>query len=81
MTSILAALAVGEISAVTVAFSHLLFNLLGIGVIWPIKFVREIPLRMANRMADISLASRVVPVLYIIVAFYLLPFLLIVLLR
>ena len=36
ITAMLAALAVGEISAVTVAFAHLLFNVCGIASIWPV---------------------------------------------
>lgn len=81
VTSILAALATGEISAVTVAFSHLLFNILGISVIWPIRKLREFPLYLATRMADIAIRSRLVPILYIAIGFYLVPFLLILLLR
>jgi sodium-dependent phosphate cotransporter len=80
-TAILASLAVGEVGAVTVAFAHMLFNLCGIAVIWPIRVVREFPLRLATRLADLSLASRAIPILYVVVAFYLIPLLLITLLR
>ena len=52
ITAMLAALAVGEVSAVTVAFAHLLFNVLGIAIIWPIPALRRLPVRMADRFAD-----------------------------
>ncbi len=48
ITAMLAALAVGEISAVTVAFAHLLFNICGIALIWPLPAIRRIPLRLAE---------------------------------
>jgi sodium-dependent phosphate cotransporter len=81
VTAILASLAVGEAAAVTVAFAHLLFNTCGIAVIWPIRAIREIPLRMAEAIAEIATRSRWIPIAYIVVGFYLLPLLLIVLMR
>ena len=61
-TAILAALAVAEPSAVTVAFAHLLFNLVGIALIWPIRKVREVPLALARRMAYLAQRNRWIPV-------------------
>jgi sodium-dependent phosphate cotransporter len=81
VTAILASLAVGEATAVTVAFAHLLFNTCGIAVIWPLRAIREIPLHMAKGIAEIAVRSRWIPIVYIAVGFYLLPLLLIVLLR
>jgi sodium-dependent phosphate cotransporter len=80
ITAMLAALAVGEISAVTVAFAHLLFNLCGIAVIWPVKRLREVPVNLARRFGLLSQRNRWLPVVYIVTVFYLLPFLLIILL-
>lgn len=81
VTAMLAALAVGEISAVTVAFAHLLFNICGIGLIWPIRTIRRIPLNMANRFASIAADHRWLAVAYILVCFYTIPFVAIVFLR
>jgi sodium-dependent phosphate cotransporter len=81
ITAMLASLAVGEITAVTVAFAHLLFNLCGIALIWPIRAVRQLPLKLAQRLANIAANSRWIAVVYIVVAFYLVPFLAILLLR
>ena len=81
ITAILAALAVGEISAVTVAFAHLLFNIAGILLIWPLPSVRKIPMTLSRRLAYLSRRNRWLPVVYILVGFYLLPLAVILLLR
>lgn len=81
LTAILAALAVSDVSAITVAFAHLLFNLLGIAVIWPIRRIRRIPLGLAESFATVAAANRWLPVVYILVCFYALPFAVIMVLR
>ena len=74
VTAMLAALVTGNLAAVTVAFSHLLFNLSGIIVWWPFKFV---PITLAEKFAGIAVRKKVIPILYVIVVFFLVPFLLI----
>lgn len=80
-TAILAALATGNVSAITVAFAHLLFNLSGILMIWPIPRVREIPVKIAEWLADLSLKNRAIPIAFILMLFFGLPFLFIFLFR
>jgi len=81
ITAMLAALAVGEVSAVTVAFAHLLFNVLGIAIIWPIPALRRLPVRMADRFATTAMNQRWLALLYIGLVFYALPLLAIIILR
>ena len=81
VTAMLAALAVGEIHAVTVAFAHLLFNLCGIVVIWPIPAIRNLPIVMAEKMTSIAMHSKAIPVLWVLFFFYGVPFAAIFLLR
>ena len=81
ITAMLAALAVGEISAVTVAFAHFLFNVCGIAMIWPIPAIRRIPLRLARGFAEVAANHRWIAVAYILVCFYTVPFAAILLLR
>jgi len=81
ITAMLAALAVGRLDAVTVAFAHLLFNLCGIALVWPVPRIREIPIRLATRMADASVRARWIPLVYIVFGFYVAPLLLILILR
>ena len=74
ITAMLAALAVGEISAVTVAFAHLLFNICGIALLWPLPAIRRIPLRLAGSFAAVAANHRWIAIVYILVCFYAVPF-------
>jgi len=80
-TAILAALATKNESAITVAFAHLLFNLSGILMIWPAPAIRQLPVRIAEWLADLSLKNRAIPVAFILLIFFGLPFLFILLFR
>ncbi len=74
ITAMLASLVTSAEAAVTVAFAHLLFNIFGIILIWPIKFL---PLALAETLAKWSLRSKFVPFLYIMMIFFVIPVLLI----
>ena len=77
VTAMLAALATGNIAAVTVAFAHLFFNLSGIGLIYPLKPIRQIPLTMARWLAQLTSRNRAYALVYVIGVFYVIPFALI----
>jgi sodium-dependent phosphate cotransporter len=81
ITAMLAALAVGELSAVTVAFAHLMFNICGIAAIWPIRPIRRIAPRMSEEFAAVAARWRWMALLYVAVCFYALPLLAILVLR
>ena len=70
ITAMLAALVTGNSAAVTVAFAHVLFNVFGIAIVWPI---RSIPLYCANMMADLAIRSRLIPFVYVAAMFFLIP--------
>jgi len=72
VTALLASTA-GTHGAVTIALVHLLFNVTGIAIIYPVKAIRMIPIRLAEGLAALSLRSRLVPLLYVLVLFFLLP--------
>lgn len=74
VTAMLAALVTGNLAAVVVAFSHLIFNLSGIIVWWPFKIV---PIKMAEKFSEIAMKKKVIPILYVIIIFFLIPILLI----
>ncbi len=78
VTAILAALVTGNLSAIVVAFSHLLFNVSGTIVWWPFKFV---PISLAQKFAQIATRKKIIPILYILVLFFLIPILVIYLFR
>ncbi len=81
VTAILASLVSGSIAPVAVAFSHLLFNICGILIIWPIPTIRNIPIKMAEWMADKAVRNRIFPILYIVIMFFVIPLSLILLVR
>jgi sodium-dependent phosphate cotransporter len=70
ITAMLAALVTGEEAAVTVAFAHVLFNIFGIFIIWPI---RGVPIYLAETLAQWSLKSRLLPFAYVGVVFFGIP--------
>ena len=77
VTAMLTSLSTGSLAAVTVAFSHLLFNISGILLIYPLPPIRQIPLNMALGLARLTSKSRIYAVVYVVLAFYLLPLILI----
>jgi sodium-dependent phosphate cotransporter len=70
VTAILASMATGEVTAIVVALVHLLFNIFGIIVVWPI---RRLPIAMARGLAELTLRSRLIPVAYIVLVFFMVP--------
>jgi sodium-dependent phosphate cotransporter len=74
ITAILAAMVTGEVAAVTVAFAHLLFNISGILILWPL---RAIPLGMARMMSNAAAKSRLIPILFVLILFFVIPMLVI----
>ena len=77
-TAILASLATGNVSAVIVAFAHLLFNISGIIIIYPIKFI---PITTAKKIADLAVRSKMIPLFYILILFFIIPLIIIILFR
>jgi solute carrier family 34 (sodium-dependent phosphate cotransporter) len=73
ITAILASLATGNRTAITVAFAHLLFNLLAIPLIWGLPFLRMIPLRMATWLAKRSTSSHWLPLALLLGIYFLVP--------
>lgn len=81
VTAALAALSTGNLAAVTVAFAHLLFNLVGVLLIWPVPRIRALPVQLAEGLATLAARNRLLPIVYILVTFFLLPFGLILIFR
>ena len=77
-TALLAALATTNLDALIVAFVHLLFNIAGMAVWWPLK---TLPLSLARNISEIALRNRMIPFVYIVVAFFIVPAAVIILFR
>lgn len=80
VTALLASLT-GNVAGLTIAFVHMLFNLTGILIFYPLPFMREIPLRMARWMGRLGRRSPYYGVAYVLGAFFLVPGLLILIWR
>jgi len=76
VTALMASLT-GTVSALIAAISHLLFNIIGIVVIYGIPFLREIPIYCAKKIAEKAVENKLVPILYLVSIFVLLPLLII----
>jgi len=81
ITALLAALATSRPEALTVAIVHTLFNVGGIGLLYPMPYVRDIPIRLAENLAKIAINRRVAAVVYVIVVFIVVPLLGVAILR
>ncbi len=81
MTAMLAALATGSEIAVIAAFAHLLFNVVGILIIWPVPAIRNVPLRVAERMGELAFRNRLVPVAALLLIYFLIPALIVFIVR
>lgn len=72
VTALLASLAIANPAAITVAMVHLWFNIMGICVIWPIRWL---PIGMAHKLAEMTLRNRLLPIIYILCVFFGVPLL------
>jgi solute carrier family 34 (sodium-dependent phosphate cotransporter) len=73
LTAMLAALATANPAAISVAFAHLLFNTLGVVLIWPLRFLREIPLRIATQMGELAFRRPAMPVVFVALLYFVIP--------
>ncbi|MDH3223778.1 MAG: Na/Pi symporter [Gemmatimonadota bacterium] len=76
VTALLAALAVSGENAsagLTIALVHLLFNLAGTLLVYPVRPIRAIPLYCAGRLADVATESKRWAIIYVLCLFYGVP--------
>ncbi len=73
ITALLAALAASRPEALTVGLVHTLFNVTGILVIYPYKPIREIPIRLADGLANLAVERHLVVVIYVVGLFLIVP--------
>lgn len=69
-TSMIASLGSGAADALKVAFFHVIFNTLGVILIW---WIRWLPISMAKRFARLAVWNRAIPFVFIVIVFYLIP--------
>ena len=74
VTAILASLVTNQVEAVTIAFAHLLFNIFGILIFYPLRII---PIFLSRSLADLAAEKRVTAALFVILTFYVVPIILI----
>jgi hypothetical protein len=77
VTALIAALSTGSLAAVTVAFSHMMFNICGTLIIYVPPPIRALPLAAARALGRLTVETALYAVAYVVVVFFVLPFLLI----
>ena len=80
ITALLAATAItgpNAVFALQIALVHLLYNVSGVLVIYSIPFLRELPIKGAEKIADIAVRNKLVALGYIAGMFFVIPFVMI----
>ncbi len=72
VTALLASLT-GTVSALITALSHLIFNIIGILIIYCTPFLRNIPLRFAEIISEYAEKNKLTPIIYLFITFILIP--------
>ena len=75
-TAMLAALATSKKNAIQIAMCHLLFNILGILIWFPVPRMRNVPIRMANKLGEHIEQFKCFGVFYIAYSFIVVPLML-----
>ena len=75
ITALIASLAVVRPEGLTIALVHLLFNVVGIVLLYPLPPVRLVPIRLAEALADAAVRRRRVVFAYTVTLFLVLPLL------
>ncbi len=75
ITAVLASFAVETSDGLTIALCHVFFNLISVIVIYPIKPLREMPIKLATALSNATAKRKSVAILYVLITFVLLPLL------
>jgi sodium-dependent phosphate cotransporter len=75
VTALLASMAVDNPAGLTIALVHVIFNVLGIALFYPLMPLRRIPINMANLLASAAVRNRLWVVVYVATMFFILPLL------
>jgi sodium-dependent phosphate cotransporter len=73
VTALIAALATGSTDAMTIALVHLLFNISAILLIYPFPRTREVPVMLAEKLADIAAFKKWIAAAYTLIVFIAVP--------
>jgi solute carrier family 34 (sodium-dependent phosphate cotransporter) len=74
VTAFIAALLSSNTSSVSIAIAHFLFNIIGVVIFFPIPALKEIPIRMAKLLGELTYRHRIIGFAFILFTFFILPF-------
>jgi solute carrier family 34 (sodium-dependent phosphate cotransporter) len=75
ITALLASLAVLLPEGLTIALVHTLFNVTAIALLYPVRQIRELPVRLAVRFAEVATTRRTLVIVYVLGLFIVIPLL------
>lgn len=64
-------------AAISLALAHFLFNAIGVMLFYLVPFIKELPLKLADGLGRLTLKYRLAGFLYLLLTFFVIPFLLI----
>ena len=73
VTALIASLAVAEPAGLTIALVHFLFNVTALTIVFPVRRIREIPVRLAEHFARIAVRHPSVVSGYLLGMFVIIP--------
>jgi sodium-dependent phosphate cotransporter len=74
VTAFIAALATNSSAAMSIAIVHLLFNVIGILIIYPWNKIRYVPVILAEKLSEIAMKHKWIAVAYTAIVFVVIPF-------
>jgi sodium-dependent phosphate cotransporter len=61
-------------AAISIALTHFLFNFIGVLIFFRTPLLKEVPYKLATSLGKLTLKHRIVGFLYVLLAFFLIPF-------
>jgi solute carrier family 34 (sodium-dependent phosphate cotransporter) len=61
-------------AAISIAIAHFLFNLIGVLIFFPIPYLNQLPIKLAEGLGRITLKYRLAGFLYVLLTFFFIPF-------
>jgi len=61
-------------AAISIAIAHFLFNVIGVLIFFPIPYIKELPIQLADWLGRLTLRYRLAGFLYLLLTFFFIPF-------
>jgi sodium-dependent phosphate cotransporter len=61
-------------AAISIAIAHFLFNLIGVLIFFPIPYLNQLPVKLADGLGRLTLKYRLAGFLYVLLTFFFIPF-------